>query len=176
MTNYLTNTIVVIQLIILEGLLSFDNALALAAYVKKHLKKKEDQDRALMWGIWGAYIIRILTIFFGVWLMQYEWVKAAAGIYLIYISVAALFFSGKKAHLHEHSEKKIVTRSFWLVVVQVEIMDFMFSVDSIAVALAISNVKWVLITGVVIGVLLMRVAAQFFVKLIDKYPILEKTA
>ena len=65
---------------------------------------------------------------------------------------------------------------FIIVILQVELMDLMFSIDSIAVALALSNVKWVLITGAVLGVLLMRVAAQFFIKLIEKFPILEKTA
>lgn len=178
--------LIILQLIILEGLLSFDNALALAALVKKKLKDPEQQKRALLWGIWGAYTLRVGIIFIGVWLMQYEWVKAGAGLYLLYLAIHELFFHKEAVHDMSNIEQltknflpnslKAKTRYFIMVIVQVEMMDLMFSIDSIAVALAISDVKWVLITGAILGVLLMRVAAQFFIKLIEKFPILEKTA
>lgn len=180
------NLFIILQLIILEGLLSFDNALALAALVKKKLKDPRQQKRALVWGIWGAYTLRIGIIFIGVWLMKYEWVKALAGVYLVYLAIHELFFHKKETHEIDNVENissnllpnslKVKTRYFIMVILQVELMDLMFSIDSIAVALALSNVKWVLITGAVLGVLLMRVAAQFFIKLIEKFPILEKTA
>lgn len=181
----MTHVFIIIQLIILEGLLSFDNALALAAFVRKKLKDPIQQKRALVWGIWGAYVLRIGIIFVGVWLMKYEWVKALAGIYLVYLAVHELFFHKKNTHEFdeiggEKSELRksllVNTRVFVMVIIQVELMDLMFSIDSIAVALAISDVRWVLVTGAVFGVLLMRVAAQFFITLIEKFPILEKTA
>lgn len=182
----MTHVFIIIQLIILEGLLSFDNALALAALVRKKLKDPVQQKRALVWGIWGAYVLRIGIIFVGVWLMKYEWVKALAGIYLVYLAIHELFFHKNNTHEFDemnHGELKTVaptllvnTKMFVMVIIQVELMDLMFSIDSIAVALAISDVKWVLVTGAVLGVLLMRIAAQFFVSLIEKFPILEKTA
>lgn len=178
----MTHVLIIVQLIILEGLLSFDNALALAALVRKKLKDPIQQKKALIWGIWGAYILRIGAIFIGVWLMKYEWVKAIAGIYLVYLAVHELFFHKNKPELVNDSDSKVEssalvgTKMFVMVILQVELMDLMFSIDSVAVALAISDVTWVLITGAVLGVLLMRVAAQFFVTLIDKFPILEKTA
>jgi YkoY family integral membrane protein len=182
----IAHVVIIIQLIILEGLLSFDNALALAALVRKKLKDPNQRRRALIWGIWGAYILRIGVIFIGVWLMKYEWVKALAGIYLVYLAIHELFFHKKNTHEfseldadnNESKTKSLIvgTRVFVMVILQVELMDLMFSIDSIAVALAISDVKWVLITGAVLGVLLMRIAAQFFIVLIEKFPILEKTA
>jgi len=185
----LTYVFVIIQLIILEGLLSFDNALALAALVRKKLKDPLQQKRALMWGIWGAYILRTGTVFMGVWLMKYEWVKALAGIYLVYLALHELFFykrestdfgiqhslQGEATQMSPQSSL-VSPKVFVLLVIQLELMDLMFSIDSIAVALAISNVPWVLVTGAVLGILLMRVAAQFFITLIDRFPILEKTA
>ncbi|BBH53695.1 TerC family protein [Fluviispira sanaruensis] len=175
--------VIIINLVILEGLLSFDNALALAALVKKKLKDVNLQKKALIWGLWGAYIMRVGIIFIGVWLMQYEWVKAIAGIYLVYLAVNELFFHKKGVEIHEtdlseinKTAVKTTSRVFVMTIIQVELMDLMFSIDSIAVALAISDVKWVLITGAVLGILMMRIAAQFFIKLIDKFPILEKTA
>lgn len=179
-----THIIIVLELAIIEGLLSFDNALALAALVKKKLKNPEQQKKALLWGIWGAYIMRTATILLGVFLMKYEWVKASAGIYLVYLAVHELFFV-KKLHKKDVEEKKNIpagsiakasTRVFILAILQVELMDFMFSIDGVAVALAISNVPWVLVSGAVLGILMMRVAARYFIVLIDKFPILEKTA
>jgi len=180
-----THVLIIIQLIILEGLLSFDNALALAALVRKKLKDPMQRKRALIWGIWGAYILRVGVIFIGVWLMKFEWVKALAGLYLLYLAIHELFFHKiKNNNLNENENENSVigtslavnTKIFVMVILQIELMDFMFSVDSVAVALAISDVKWVLVTGAVLGVLLMRIAAQSFITLIEKFPILEKTA
>jgi YkoY family integral membrane protein len=180
-----THVIIILELAIIEGLLSFDNALALAAFVKKKLKNPDQRKRALLWGIWGAYILRTATILFGVFLMKYEWVKAAAGIYLVYLAVHELFFV-KKIHTKDVENglngkalgvvAKASPRVFLRTLIQVELMDFMFSIDGIAVALAISDVAWVLVAGAILGILLMRVAAQYFILLIDKFPILEKTA
>lgn len=169
---------VVVQLVILEGLLSFDNALALAALVEKRLTDPVERRRALKWGIWGAYLFRTIVIFVGVWLMANPWIRVAAGLYLVWIAVDELFL--KK----DGAEEKAVSLNlgfvkltpFWSVVVSVELMDIMFSVDSIAVALALSNKTWVLILGAMLGILMMRIAAQFFITLIGKFPILVKTA
>lgn len=176
-----THVILVLELILLEGLLSFDNALALAALVKSRLDDPSDQRRALVWGIWGAYILRILIVFIGVWLMQYEWVKAAAGIYLIWLAVSELFLSKHNGDENKPAAEKgptVLSRRRRLIqtIIAVEMMDLMFSIDSIGVALAISDVKWVLVTGAVLGILMMRVAAQVFVRLIEHFPVLVKTA
>jgi predicted tellurium resistance membrane protein TerC len=217
--------LIIIQLIILEGLLSFDNAIALAALVRKNLPREEDRKKALMWGIWGAYILRTVVIFIGVWLMEHKWVQAIAGVYLVYVFVNEIFFSKKTekpvgpalplplctttgveaappglnrgaasendAHIPRYVRRTsrssnegsgpggqllVGPRIFWMTVVQVELLDLMFSIDSVAVALAISEVAWVLIIGAVLGILLMRFAAQIFIKLIDKFPLLEKAA
>ena len=47
-------------LVLLEGLLSADNALVLAVMVR-HLPKNQ-QRRVLFWGIWGAVGFRVLAL------------------------------------------------------------------------------------------------------------------
>lgn len=172
---------IVLQLIILEGLLSFDNALALAALVERRLKDPADRRRALTWGIWGAYIFRTVVIFVGVWLMANPWIRVVAGVYLVWIAFDELYL--KRNH---SNEKDVDLPSFkwsfiklsplWSTIVSVELMDIMFSIDSVAVALALSSKKWVLILGALLGIVMMRLAAQFFIVLIAKFPILIKTA
>ena len=65
---------------------------------------------------------------------------------------------------------------FWGTVVTVELMDIAFSVDSILAAFAISQEVWVLLVGGMLGILMMRTIAGFFVTLIDKIPEMETTA
>jgi YkoY family integral membrane protein len=181
----------VFQLAILEGLLSFDNALALAALVSGRLKNPEDRRHALLWGIWGAYVMRVGIVFVGVALMEHEWIKFLAGAYLIWLAVNELFLKkeeeklepvteGKEFRLPDETGQKVVPRAgwkaVWKTILAVELMDLMFSIDSVAVALAVSKEKWVLVTGAVIGILMMRVAASYFIRLIERFPILIPTA
>lgn len=173
----------VLYLVFLEGVLSVDNALALAALVRGRLRSEADRKKALHYGIWGAYVFRVIVIFAGVWLMKHEWVKWVAAGYLIYLAVKELFFkSDVEDEPVDFGRREPGEMGFWQwsplwsTIVAVELMDITFSVDSIAVALSVSNKPWVLIAGAVLGILAMRFAAQGFIALMEKFPILEKTA
>lgn len=174
-----TNLLAILYLVVLEGVLSVDNALALAALVKGRLHDPEEQKKALRWGILGAYAFRIGIVFCGVWLMQHEWIKWGAAGYLIYLGASELFFK-KAGHEADASEKKgfhfRMLSPLWSTILSVELMDIMFSIDSIAVALSISDKAVILIAGAMLGILAMRFAAQGFIRLLDRFPILEKTA
>ncbi|MDT0121106.1 TerC family protein [Paenibacillus sp. RRE4] len=156
------------SLILLEGLLSADNALVLAVMVK-HLPK-EQQKRALFYGILGAYIFRFIAIGLGTFLVKITLVKVLGALYLLYIAYKGLF----KPQEEENQEGK--QYSFWKTVLMVELMDIAFSIDSVIAAFGISEQIWVLFLGGIIGVLMMRGVAQVFLKLIDKFPELEKAA
>lgn len=159
-------------LVILEGLLSADNALVLAVMVK-HLPK-EQQKKALFYGLIGAYIFRFVAIGVGTFLVQITWIKVLGGAYLLWIAISNLFF--KKHEENENGEVKNKGLSFWRTVLAVEVMDIAFSVDSVLAAFGVSEKVWVLFLGGILGVLMMRGVAQVFLKLIDKIPELEKTA
>lgn len=173
--------LLVFQLVILEGLLSFDNSLALASLVSKRLSDPKERKRALTYGIFGAYFFRIIIIFIGAWLMKSTTVKLMAGGYLVWLAIHELFFHKVKSDGSTESllsalfGYKFLT-PFWSTVVSVELMDMMFSIDSIGVALALSSKVWVLITGAVLGIIMMRFAASIFIRLIERFPILNPTA
>ena len=173
------DVIIVLQLIIIEGLLSFDNALALAAMVKTKLTDPQDQKRALVWGIWGSYIFRTAMVLVGVWIIQVQWVKLVAGLYLVWMATSELFLHHAKTIIRTPKVTVFLSKyisPLWLTIISVELMDVMFSIDSIGVALALSKKIWVLVTGAMLGILMMRLAAQMFIKLINKFPVLVKTA
>lgn len=159
-------------LIILEGLLSADNALVLAVMVR-HLPK-EQQKRALFYGLLGAYIFRFLAIGVGTFLVKITWIKVAGGLYLLWIAINHLFL--KKGGEDDGGEVKTKEYSFWRTVLAVEIMDIAFSIDSVLAAFGVSEKVWVLFLGGILGVLMMRGVAQVFLRLIEAIPELEKTA
>lgn len=167
-------------LVILEGLLSADNALVLAVMVK-HLPEKQ-RKKALFYGLLGAYIFRFIAIGIGVFLIKLWWVKVIGALYLGWLSVK--YFLDKRAG-NDEDEAEGINKSgilirmfgtFWGTVVAVEMMDIAFSVDSVLAAFGISELVWVLLLGGMLGVLMMRGIAGIFIKLIDKIPELETSA
>jgi YkoY family integral membrane protein len=181
---------IIASLILLEGLLSADNALVLAVLVK-HLPK-EQQKKALFYGLLGAYVFRFLAISIGTFLVKIIWIKVVGGLYLLWIALSNLFdlefrlarvggvhllpYIAKKDDENEDGEVEAKVRSFWKTVITVELMDIAFSVDSVIAAFGVSDQVWVLFLGGILGVLMMRGVAQVFLKLIGHFPELENAA
>lgn len=172
-------------LVIMEGLLSADNAIALAVQVK-HLPEKQ-RKKALMYGLWGAYFFRFLAIGLGTALVKLWWVKLVGGLYLLWMAVK--FFKGyfknknkgdaDEGEAEENHKLDGLARYigvFWATVVSVEMMDIAFSVDSVLAAFGISDLVGILLLGGMLGILMMRGVAQVFTKLMERVPELEHTA
>ncbi|MFJ7745886.1 TerC family protein [Peribacillus sp. NPDC097295] len=169
-------------LILMEGLLSADNALVLAVMVR-HLPENQ-RKKALFYGLLGAYAFRFLAIGIGVYLIKISWVKIIGALYLAWLSFK-YFRDKRKKQANEDedvqgmSKNSLLIRMFgnlWGTVVAVEMMDIAFSVDSVLAAFGVSEQIWVLLIGGMIGVLMMRGVAGVFLKLIDKIPELETAA
>lgn len=156
-------------LVILEGLLSADNALVLAVLVK-HLPQ-EQRKKALFYGIIGAYLFRVIAIGIGVTLVNVGWVKIIGGHYLLWIVLQNFM---RKTDGEEEIQTKRV--GFWSTVLTVELMDIAFSIDSVIAAFGVSNQVWVLFLGGILGILMMRGVAQLFLALIERVPEFETTA
>jgi len=163
------NWAVIGSLVVLEGLLSADNALVLAIMVK-HLPHKQ-QKQALFYGIFGAFLFRFIAIGLGTYLIKIWWIKGAGALYLLWMSFQYFFM--KKT---EEEETTSSSMGFWRTVLAVEIMDIAFSIDSVLAAFGVSDQIWVLYLGGILGVMMMRGVAQIFLALIERYPELETTA
>lgn len=168
----------ILSLVVLEGLLSADNALVLAILVK-HLPEKQRR-KALLYGLIGAYLFRFIFIGIGVYLVKFWFVKLLGAAYLMWISIDYFRKKGDdEDEAKEFNKNGLLVRMFgmfWGTVVAVELMDIAFSVDSILAAFAVSSEVWVLLIGGMLGILMMRTIAGVFVTLIDKVPELETTA
>lgn len=169
-------------LIILEGLLSSDNALVLAVMVK-HLPH-EKRRKALFYGLFGAYAFRFIAIGIGVFLIKLWWVKVLGAAYLMWLSIKYFIDKRKSGGEGKEGEEDVNAKgifvrlfgTFWGTVASVELMDIAFSVDSVLAAFGVSSEVWILFLGGILGVLMMRGVAGVFLTLIDRVPELETTA
>lgn len=160
----------VIALIFLEGALSMDNALALAVTVRR--LPANQQKKALIYGVWGAFLFRIVCVFFLGFILKWAAVKIIGGGYLLYLCLSHFMFP-EPPTMHT---KEASSFSFWRTVLIVELIDISFSIDSILASVAVSNALWVIVLGAILGIVMMRIAAGSFIALINKFPRLEVTA
>ena len=183
-TNHPTESLTAIMIImLLEVLLSVDNAAVLATMVRD--LPKEQQGRALKYGIVGAYFFRGVCLIFAALILNIWWLKPFGGLYLVYLTYD--YFKSKAT---PESEDDTLNKSenwfykatigafgqFWATVALVEVMDLAFSIDNVFAAVSINPNVVLVLFGVFIGILAMRFVAQWFVKLLDKYPFLESIA
>jgi YkoY family integral membrane protein len=81
---------VIALLIVLEGVLSIDNALVLGLLARR--LPKDQQHKALSYGLIGAFIFRLLAISMAAYLLHWRIVKLFGGVYLIYVAGKHFFF------------------------------------------------------------------------------------
>lgn len=181
---------VLLVLVVLEGLLAADNAIVMAVMVK-HLPRVE-QKKALFYGLFGALIFRFGALFLIATLVKYWQIQAIGAAYLLFISIKSLydFYKKDEDKLQDATDKK--GSGFWMTVLKVEIADIAFAIDSMLAAVAIAMTLphlgnfeigglnggqfLVMFFGGLIGLIIMRFAAQMFVKLLNDYPSLEAAA
>lgn len=222
-------------LIVLEGVLSIDNALVLGLLAKR--LPKHQQKRALTYGLVGAFVFRFIAIATASYLLRWWVVKLIGGGYLLFVAVKHFVFERKEEvdetimleegsrqpqlverttgreltpaeELIEIKERvpvplpgamsaessatpasRAATRKFWSTVLVIELTDIAFAIDSILAAMALVGSPppgtppdaphpqlWVVITGGILGVVLMRFAAVIFVKLLERFPRFETAA
>ena len=179
--NPMASAAIVGNLVIIESLLSVDNAAVLATMVGD--LPREQRKKALRYGIFGAYIFRGLCLLFASFLIQFWFLKPLGGLYLLYL--AGTHFKARPAHDAEEIQKEKswfyrytlgLLGKFWATVALIELMDLAFSIDNVFAVVAFTDNLILICVGVFIGILAMRLVAQAFVLLMGKYPFLETAA
>jgi YkoY family integral membrane protein len=180
---------VILSLIVIEGVLSVDNAAVLATMVMK--LPRNQRAKALRYGIFGAYLFRGICLVLASWLMKFWILEPLGGLYLLWLAWDHFTKKPEPEEVDENAPppgnaifQKIqkAIGPFWATVIAVEIMDLAFSIDNVVAAVAyVKNfeepTKLILVcTGVFLGILTMRFAAQGFVKLMERYPYLDNCA
>ena len=186
---------VIALLVVLEGVLSIDNALVLGLLAKR--LPKSQQKKALTYGLIGAFVFRFISILTASFLLQWRIVKLLGGGYLLWVALKYFYDKWRSpgeptaaAELNSSSTPAAVRASaavFWQTVLVIELTDIAFAIDSILAAIALVGSApaghvgthpklWLVITGGTLGVILMRFAAVLFIKLLERFPRFETSA
>lgn len=187
--------LLILLLVVLEGVLSIDNALVLGVLARR--LPKHQQKKALTYGLIGAFVFRLIAIGMAAYLLRWQIVKLIGGAYLVYVAAKYfLFESGDEAQADSKPTRDdtpgvaaAVARSgrgfdiaFWSTVMVIELTDIAFAVDSILAAIGVvgspppveaggRNPKlWVIVAGGFLGVIMMRFAAILFIRLLERFP------
>lgn len=163
---------VIASLVLIEGLLSIDNALAVAAFAA-HLPKHQ-QKFALRIGISGAYFFRGVALLLVSLIIANPWLKIAGAVYLIYLMASHVLHDDEEETGADINGSR--SRSLWMTVLQIEAMDLALGLDNVVAAVALDRRFWVVCTGVFLGILTLRFVADYGIRLITKFPSLNATA
>lgn len=90
---------IVLILVALEGVLSVDNALVLGMLARR--LPKDQQSRALTWGLVGAFVFRLAAIAFVGQLLQWHWAKLLGGLYLLYVALKYFLVEAREPQTDE---------------------------------------------------------------------------
>ena len=159
-------------LIILELLLSADNAIALASLTKS-LESPLLRSKALNIGITISLLFRIFLILLSNILLKFVIIRVFAGLYLIYLFISNVFLSVESDIKDSENIETNNNFKFLRIVALLSLTDFAFSIDSITTAVAISDQYILIIFGAIIGVLALRFTSGIFLSLLEKFLRLE---
>jgi YkoY family integral membrane protein len=165
-----SDLVTVALLVALEGLLSADNAMVLAVLVLG--LPKAEQRQALRYGILGAFAFRAIATLLAAYLIRLGWVKLIGAGYLLYLVYR--HFGGGESTLDRRTPGKaqpwLGLSAFWGTVAKVELTDIVFAIDSILVAVAMSSKLWVILSGGILGIVMMRLVIGQMLSLVERYP------
>src|SRR4029453_107867 len=157
-------------LVILEGLLSADNALVMAIMVLG--LPRNHHHKALRYGLLGGFAFRAAATSLAAYLIQVGWVKVLGGLYLLYLTYSHFWGreEGEDRRQAPKAKALLGLSPFWGTVLRVELINLAFSIDSILVAVAMSPKLWVGIAGGILGIVAMRLVVGQLLALVQRYP------
>ena len=177
--------IALITLTVLEIVLGIDNIVFISILAGK--LRREDRERARKVGLSLAMFIRIGLLLSITWVMGlttpiFTIGKEISGRDLILI-VGGLFLIAKSTHeIHEKLEGEEgaasakVAASFTAVIIQILLLDIVFSLDSVITAVGMAEQVSIMILAVVIAVGVMLVSAGPISAFVEKHPTVKMLA
>ncbi len=178
--------IALLTLTVLEIVLGIDNIIFISILSGK--LPKVQQNKARLTGLALAMISRILLLFSIVWIMKLTiplftiFSQEISGRDLILIG-GGLFLIGKSTfEIHDklegedaHSSGRAV-KSFSNVIVQILLLDIVFSLDSVITAVGMAKELMIMVLAVVIAVGVMMVSSKSISEFVEKHPTVKMLA
>jgi predicted tellurium resistance membrane protein TerC len=170
----------------LEVVLGVDNIIFISILSGK--LPEHQQARARRLGLLGAMLTRIALLFSLAWIIKLTapwftvWGQEISGRDLILI-LGGLFLIGKSTYeIHDklegeegHASRKVAA-TFTSVIIQIMLLDLVFSLDSVITAVGMVDVLWVMVTAVIIAVAIMMLSAEPISAFVHKHPTVKMLA
>ncbi|WP_322905049.1 TerC family protein [Paenibacillus campi] len=151
-----------LNIIFIDLILAGDNAIVIGLAARK--LPQQSQKKAIIYGMGGAVVIRIVATVAVIWLLQIPWLLAIGGLLLIAIAYKLLTDN------EEHKEVKAGT-SLWSAVWTIIVADAAMGLDNvIAVAGAANQHVILVIIGLCISVPIVVWGSTIFIKIINRFP------
>jgi predicted tellurium resistance membrane protein TerC len=178
--------IALLTLTVLEIVLGIDNIIFISILSGK--LPKEQQNKARITGLALAMIARILLLFSIVWIMKLTLPlfsvlgQEISGRDLILIGGGLFLLAKSTFEIHDklegenHSKSSKVVKSFTSVIIQILLLDMVFSLDSVITAVGMAKELGVMVTAVVIAVGVMMVSAKGISNFVEKHPTVKMLA
>jgi predicted tellurium resistance membrane protein TerC len=170
----------------LEIVLGVDNIIFISILSGK--LPPQQQPRARRLGLMGALVTRVLLLFSLAWIIRLTrpWFtvlgQEISGRDLILI-LGGLFLLAKSTHeIHErlegeeHTGTAKAAASFASVIVQIMLLDIVFSLDSVITAVGMVDELWVMVTAVIIAIAIMMAAAESISAFVHRHPTVKMLA
>jgi predicted tellurium resistance membrane protein TerC len=171
----------------LEIVLGIDNIIFIAILSMK--LPAHQQERARFVGLAIAMVTRVALLFSLTWMMRLtnplfgvfgvefsgrDLILIAGGLFLLAKSTLEIH---EKLEGHEEEQTRTVARAtFGFVIVQIVLLDIVFSLDSVITAIGLSERLFVMVTAVVIAVIFMMAFAKSISTFVDRHPTIRMLA
>jgi YkoY family integral membrane protein len=160
---------IIFSIIILDGILSVDNAMVNAA-IAKDLPPRQ-QRFAIIFGLAAGAVLRVVALLAVGLILKFPELKLLGALYLGYLCVNHFFLKKE-----EHGSQKPSKARFRDAVIAIGLADIAFSVDNVVASVGMSQYISVVIIGVLSSVIVMMFATQIVLVLLKRYPSLEHAA
>jgi len=152
------------SIIFIDLILAGDNAIVIGMAARK--LPKDQQKRAIFWGMFGAIGIRMIATVAVVWLLQVPGLQLVGGLLLIWIAYKLLIQEDN----HDEIEAK---DSLWAAVRTIVVADAAMGIDNvIAVAGAAHGDTLLVILGLLVTVPIIVWGSTLFIKVVNRFPII----
>jgi tellurite resistance protein TerC len=154
-----------------ETSLSVDNLFVFLVIFRGFRISRQRQHNALLWGVFGAVILRAAFIAAGITLLKrFDWITWIFGLFLLYAAFRLLRGSSANAAIPEWIRKLQPAKGSLLpVILAIEVTDVIFATDSIPAVLAISHNPFVVYTSNIAAVLGLRSLYFALAALLDRF-------
>lgn len=179
--------ITLFTLVVLEIVLGIDNLIFLSILTEK--LPIEKRKKARYWGLTFAWVTRLGLLAFAVVLVKlnnplFKLGATRFSIHTLFLLLGGLFLIAKSVQeiRLEISPRSLVMgdkkmrRAFWPVVIQVGMMDVVFSIDSIMTAIGLTNQFWIMAVSISVAIIAMVFLSAAITKFIQDYPTVKMLA